>query len=410
MVELCKKGVIRFTWRHNLIYPIQVLIWTFFRYVDIVLLEKIFNFSTTFLFTLLMFLGQFFTSLILYFYQKSFLEKKAHKKSKKVLLYSKNEMKNPDSTIKLLLLIFFVSYFDFIQFLLYTVYIPKFQNFSGSLELRLGGILTILTAILCYYLLKFPIYKHQIFSIIIISICLFITIITEIFFQLANISQNFGKFGIKFLYIIFVHFFNTFFNITEKYILEYNYMHYFKVLILESVFGLLIILGYSFWDYSYITELIQIYSEYSGSKLALFILLLVIYMIVCGGRNSFRIITNKLYSPMAISLIDYFLNPIYFTYYYINGDFVSGEDQNLAYFLINFFLSIFISLCGCIYNEIFIVFLCGLESETHDQISYRSNINSNNFYDINQINADEEDNTEDAYTSELNTDKTSING
>ena len=85
MVELCKKGVIRFTWRHNLIYPIQVLIWTFFRYVAIVLLEKIFNFSTTFLFTLLMFLGQFFTSLILYFYQKSFLEKKAHKTSKKVL-------------------------------------------------------------------------------------------------------------------------------------------------------------------------------------------------------------------------------------------------------------------------------------------------------------------------------------
>ena len=187
-------------------------------------------------------------------------------------------------------------------------------------------------------------------------------------------------------------------------------MHYFKVLILESVFGLLIILGYSFWDYSYITELIQIYSEYSGSKLALFILLLVIYMIVCGGRNSFRIITNKLYSPMAISLIDYFLNPIYFTYYYINGDFVSGEDQNIAYFLINFFLSIFISLCGCIYNEIFIVFLCGLESETHDQISFRSNMNSNNFYDINQINADEENNTEDVYTSELNTDKTSING
>ena len=37
-------------------------------------------------------------------------------------------------------------------------------------------------------------------------------------------------------------------------------------------------------------------------------------------------------------------------------------------------------------------------------------MNSNNFYDINQINADEEDNTEDAYTSELNTDKTSING
>lgn len=38
---------------------------------------------------------------------------------------------------------------------------------------------------------------------------------------------------------------------------------------------------------------------------------------------------------------------------------------------------------------------------------------SNNFYDINditQINDDEDDNTEDLYTSELNADKTTING
>ena len=262
MVECCKKSIIIFTWRHNNIYPIQLLIWTFLRNVDITLLEKTFNFANVFLFTLLMFFGEFFIGFILFFYQKSFLKKKTRKTSKKALLFSKNEMKNSDSTVKLLFLIFFVSYFDFIQFIFYTIYIPKFHNFSDSLELRLGGILTILSALLCYYLLKFPIYKHQIFSIIIISICLIIIIITEFFFQLTNIVQNFGKFGIKFLYIIFVHFFNTLFHTAEKYIIEYNYMHYFKVLIIEGFFGLLIILAYSLWDYSYITELINLYSKY----------------------------------------------------------------------------------------------------------------------------------------------------
>ena len=220
MVECCKKRIIRFYSRHNLIYPIQLLIWTFFRYVDVILLEKIFNFTKTFLFTLLMFFGELFTGTILYFYQQSFLKNKSRKASKRGLLFSKNKMKNPDSTIKLLFLIFFISYFDFIQYILYTVYIPKFSHFSGSLELRLGGILTILSALLCYYLLKFPIYKHQIFSIIIIGICLVLIIIVEFFFQLTNIVHNFGKFAIYFFEIIFVHFFHTLFDTAEKYILE----------------------------------------------------------------------------------------------------------------------------------------------------------------------------------------------
>ena len=41
---------------------------------------------------------------------------------------------------------------------------------------------------------------------------------------------------------------------------------------------------------------------------------------------------------------------------YYDDDFVSGGSKNIWYFLINLILSIIITLCGSIYNEIIILF------------------------------------------------------
>ena len=75
---------------------------------------------------------------------------------------------------------------------------------------------------------------------------------------------------------------------------------------------------------------------------------------------------------MTISLTDYFLIPLYLTINYTEGDFISGEKQNFLYFLLNFILSVIIGLSGCIFNEIIILFCCGLEVNTYDQVSFRS--------------------------------------
>ena len=92
-----------------------------------------------------------------------------------------------------------------------------------------------------------------------------------------------------------------------------------------------------------------------------------------GFKNAYRIVTNKIYSPMTSTLEQYFLNPLYITYYTIMGDdFISNREINYAYYFINLFLSIIISLSGCVYNEFFILFFCGLEHETYQQISKRS--------------------------------------
>ena len=34
-------------------------------------------------------------------------------------------------------------------------------------------------------------------------------------------------------------------------------------------------------------------------------------MLISGAKNLFRVVTNKIYSPMAKTLSDYFLNPVY---------------------------------------------------------------------------------------------------
>ena len=77
---------------------------------------------------------------------------------------------------------------------------------------------------------------------------------------------------------------------------------------------------------------------------------------------------------MARSLTDYFLNPIYFIFSYAMGtDFLSNGERNIFYFIVNLILSIVISFCGCVNNEFIVLFCCGLEINTHNQIVLRSN-------------------------------------
>ena len=375
------KGIIKFAWRRNLIYPIQLLIWSIIRKIDTILLNKVFGFSKNLLFTLLMFFAELVAGTILFFYQNKFLEKSVIigqelKKIDSFLIYNENKIKRPDSKIKILFLIFVTGYSDFVEFILSTNYVPKFPNSSGSLDLRLGGILTICVALFFYYLLRFPIYKHQVFALLIIGICITIIIITEYFFQDINIFISYGDFTLKLVIIILEQFFHSLLDSIEKYVVEYDSVNYFEALALEGLFGFIITLIYSFSEDSYQKQLSTIYSENSAGMFTLFLFLILLYAFLCGGRNAYRVVTNKFYSPMTKALTDYFWNPLYLVINYFEGDFVSGGKQNLFYFLINLFLSIIIDLCGCVFNEIVILYFCGLERDTYYQVSIRSIINS----------------------------------
>ena len=174
--------MIKFALRRNLIYPFQLLLWDGLRDIDNALIYFYLSFDNSLIFTILMFLGEFFAGLILYLYQKKFLTK-----NKKTSFILPSELKKAkyilakDSKKKIYFLLIIATFFNFIQFLL-SLQITQFIKTSYSLEQRLRGSHTISTALFYHFALRLPIFKHQFFSLILIGICVILIIITEFIF------------------------------------------------------------------------------------------------------------------------------------------------------------------------------------------------------------------------------------
>ena len=160
-------------------------------------------------------------------------------------------------------------------------------------------------------------------------------------------------------------------NITDKYLLEFDSYDPFLLLGFEGLFGCIFSLSSFFFENPF-PDIKKIYDKESAYSFFLFILLLFLFYLFGAFRNSFRIMTNKLYSPMELTLSDYFLNPIFIIISYITGDFKTKDGQSTIYFIINLILSIIASFSTLIYNEFMVLFFCGLEYNTYDQIAKRT--------------------------------------
>ena len=125
--------------------------------------------------------------LLIYIYQKTFLSKKVSSTDNKLaqlfLKIQKPHMRQDDSKSKIYFLMVIAAYFDFIEFIMSVTYLPEYEYTSTYLEMRLSGVITISSALIYYGLLKFPIFKHQLVSLVIIGICIILLIISEIIFQ-----------------------------------------------------------------------------------------------------------------------------------------------------------------------------------------------------------------------------------
>ena len=176
-----------------------------------------------------------------------------------------------------------------------------------------------------------------------------------------------------------MHFFNSLLDSIEKYLFEYDYINPFQALMWEGIFGSVITFIYYLVEDNPINDLrhfknLKEQEGEPGQFIAL-IFLLLLYMILCGGRNTFRVVTNKIYSPMAKTLTDYILNPFYLIFdFAMKYDFAYENQRNYFYFFLNFILSFIISICGSIYNEFLVIFCCDLDRETHYQLSKRATI------------------------------------
>ena len=103
----------------------------------------------------------------------------------------------------------------------------------------------------------------------------------------------------------------------------------------EGFFGLIICSIFLSAE-NYFNDATDVYKECSGGDFTFFIFLLIFYVILCGIKNVFKMVTIKLYSPMAKSLTDYFLNPIYMSIdFAVKKDFLRNGERNIAYFVTN---------------------------------------------------------------------------
>ena len=375
--------MIKFALRRNLIYPLQLLIYNLLRKLETKLIDYLFEFRDSLVFTPIMFIGEFLVGLLVYKYQKNFIKKK--KKTYKFfsieLIEGDIKIKHPESNIKINILIFFAAFFDWVQFTIWTSNVPKFKYLSGSLITRLSAISTIVGALFYYYILRLTLFKHQIFSIIIISIYLIVVIVTEFIFQKINTDLLYIIFIISLLLAFVCQVFAALIDSIEKYLYEYNFVNPYFTLMLEGLFGFFISFLF-FFNPDYLEDVKQFFKANKAGKIVLFIFLLIVYLVLCGARNLYRVITTKLYSPMARTLTDYFLNPIYISVdFALEKDFLIRGQRNVAYFVVNLILSFFVSFIGCVYDEFIVLFFCGLDHDTHTQVTKRA-ISQNELSDI----------------------------
>ena len=387
--------VIKFALRPNLKYPFQLIIWHLLRKLETILISYLFNFGDSLVYIPLMFIGEFLSGLIFYNYQNKFFKKEKEKESKEIsdiLLHNEIILSYPDSDRKIKILIASAAYFDWIQFIIWLVTVPKYKYVSNSIVSRLSGILAISSAFFYSYVIKIKIFKHHKFSLAIIGICTIIVIITEFFFQEINIFFSYWNFIMVLLLSILSQVLNAFLDSIEKYLFEYDYVNPFYALMYEGIYGFFMTFFY-FTIPDYLDDIKKVYKTYSAGELILFTFLLLLYIVLCGGRNIFRVITTKIYSPMTRGLTDYFINPIYYLYdYSLGNDFIKQGEKDFNYFLINLIISLIISFCGCVYNEFIVLFCCGLERNTHDQISRRA---LEFHYELNKVNDASENNDDD---------------
>ena len=241
------------------------------------------------------------------------------------------------------------------------------------MDFRLSSIQIISSSLICIYAFDFKIKNHHKVSLIVISafLCLsiFVDVICIVYGNYRNINHPLFQYFLTLYYFIGY----SFNNCIEKYLVDYNYMNPFIILMLEGVFELIMALFIPIFKNPF-----QDFNKKSiKDNLALFIFLFITFIIFQIVVCVYRIYCNVIYSPMARSLIDYLLNPfinipnsfIKLVLYFLEKDLFKNY---YIYFILTELICLVMSFFGCVFNEYIILYFCGLELETKDEIVNRA--------------------------------------
>ena len=356
--------MIKIKLRRNLLYLLVYYISAFIDYNILgTIIYTTFEFNPIFSCLLLFPVENIIGGLVVFLYQWYSIKKQEKFNYFGVELLDNHKKVINDGICKKILLILFASYFSFFNLIIGAFYLMGY--IPWSMDLRLSSIQIIASTLICMYIFGFKLRKHHKFSLIIIGCFLFISICIDlaiiIYIKYKNISAPIFQYFLTLYYYIGF----SFNNCIEKYLVDINYMNTFIILMSEGVFQLAMAGIISIWSppfKAFKTKKIQ-------NNLVLFICLYILFFIIQIVVNVYRIYCNVIYSPMARSLIDYLLNPFLNIYFF----FLENEFfENLAYFIVTEIICFIMSFFGCVFNEYIILYFCGLELETQDEIAYRA--------------------------------------
>ena len=165
--------------RHNLIYPVMLIVFIGLRKIVEILLDLYFKDIGKYLLPFLIFISKFIAGFIAKNASKHIIKSNSRKTLVGVkLIQSKKQVPKADKNFKIIVLIFFASYFDIIGTMIRKYFSTVISN-KQFLEERLKSFQIIASALLCYFTIRIKIYKHNLFCLIIIFVCLIIIIVIE---------------------------------------------------------------------------------------------------------------------------------------------------------------------------------------------------------------------------------------
>ena len=361
--------MIKIRLRKNLLYLFVYYLGWYIRKIINMIIKYLFNYSLTYIFLYLMTLGEIIGGFSIFMYQNnSWKEKKKTKYFELKLIYNeKEEIEVADGRFKRIILIFLAAFFDFMEFIIFYFYVPLMDSkITPTIDFRFGCLTTIVSSLIYTNALRFKIGKHHKISLLFMSLGVLLSLIIEIIFQPDN--KSFGRFIFVRFLVCFYLMCVSFTDCTEKYLVEFNYMNPFQILMIEGIFESFLDIIFSIGNDPF-KDIKKLYKEKTTRELFLFIFLLFLYLSVSTIVNTYKIYCNVIYSPMARSLIDYLMGPFFNIYFFIwENDF----QNNYVYFFTSEIANVITVFFSCVYNEYIILFCCGIAHDTKDEIIIRS--------------------------------------
>ena len=362
--------MIKIDLRRNLRYPILFISFTFTRRGVKYIMEEwcLEGKSVSFLTVLFMIFFELILGLI--YSCKNESPKKVKKEKTKMnqikIIKIEKGIKRPDNLCKIISLMFFSGYFEFMGFLsrrLITIFNPNKKDYD-EFNARYRSIEICFSSLLCFFTLRINIFRHQCFSLIIIIFSLIIVFVIEI-----NYIDDHSEFLIDILIICGTSASRAFLDTIEKYLFDINFINIFKLIRFQSSINLILMSLLYFFKkpQNEIIELINLGKE-NFWKSFFSVFLLVVYGILSGYKNIYRRYTVKEYSPMSRSLAESIIDPFLIIFGYIT-------DNKKIDFLYIFGITIFsliMVFSSCVYNEVFVLYCCGLEYNAHLEIVKRA--------------------------------------